>query len=213
MTKQRASMCSATAIASTDVDEPERRPVRQQADRARRNRDAAWAVLRSLGAATGSVQALFTETLARLLASNRRYPRVMVDTAMTSTLDARTRCNHRHACDGRSSLTAATEHARSGVSNTVGIAVVFPGQGTQQPGMAAPWRDHPSWAIVEQRRSRARRAARPPRHRRARRGARPHPRSAARGAAHLARRVGRAATASPTTPSRSPATRSARSPR
>jgi [acyl-carrier-protein] S-malonyltransferase len=29
------------------------------------------------------------------------------------------------------------------------IAVVFPGQGTQQPGMAAPWRDHPSWAVVE----------------------------------------------------------------
>ena len=32
----------------------------------------------------------------------------------------------------------------------MGIAIVFPGQGTQQPGMAAPWRDHPSWAIVEQ---------------------------------------------------------------
>jgi len=32
----------------------------------------------------------------------------------------------------------------------VGIAVVFPGQGTQQSGMALPWRDHPSWAIVEQ---------------------------------------------------------------
>ena len=32
----------------------------------------------------------------------------------------------------------------------MGIAVVFPGQGTQQPGMASPWRDHPSWAIVEQ---------------------------------------------------------------
>jgi [acyl-carrier-protein] S-malonyltransferase len=31
----------------------------------------------------------------------------------------------------------------------VGIAVVFPGQGTQQSGMALPWRDHPSWAIVE----------------------------------------------------------------
>ncbi len=29
------------------------------------------------------------------------------------------------------------------------IAVVFPGQGTQQAGMAAPWRDHPSWAVVE----------------------------------------------------------------
>ena len=32
----------------------------------------------------------------------------------------------------------------------MGIAVIFPGQGTQQPGMAVPWRDHPSWAIVEQ---------------------------------------------------------------
>jgi [acyl-carrier-protein] S-malonyltransferase len=31
----------------------------------------------------------------------------------------------------------------------VGIAVVFPGQGTQQPGMAAAWRDHPSWSVVE----------------------------------------------------------------
>ena len=33
--------------------------------------------------------------------------------------------------------------------NTVGIAVVFPGQGTQQTGMALPWRDHASWSIVE----------------------------------------------------------------
>ena len=32
----------------------------------------------------------------------------------------------------------------------MGIAVVFPGQGTQQPGMAVAWRDHPSWAIVTQ---------------------------------------------------------------
>jgi [acyl-carrier-protein] S-malonyltransferase len=31
----------------------------------------------------------------------------------------------------------------------VGVAVIFPGQGTQQPGMAAAWRDHPSWAVVE----------------------------------------------------------------
>ena len=36
------------------------------------------------------------------------------------------------------------------MSQSVGIAVVFPGQGTQQPGMARPWRDQPSWAIVEQ---------------------------------------------------------------
>jgi [acyl-carrier-protein] S-malonyltransferase len=32
----------------------------------------------------------------------------------------------------------------------VGIAVVFPGQGTQQPGMGSAWRDHPSWVVVEQ---------------------------------------------------------------
>jgi [acyl-carrier-protein] S-malonyltransferase len=28
------------------------------------------------------------------------------------------------------------------------IAVVFPGQGSQRPGMGAPWRDHPSWAVI-----------------------------------------------------------------
>ncbi|MBV8951204.1 MAG: ACP S-malonyltransferase [Actinobacteria bacterium] len=28
-------------------------------------------------------------------------------------------------------------------------AIVFPGQGTQAPGMAASWRDHPAWAVVE----------------------------------------------------------------
>ena len=30
------------------------------------------------------------------------------------------------------------------------FAVIFPGQGTQQSGMAAPWRDHPAWRVVEQ---------------------------------------------------------------
>jgi [acyl-carrier-protein] S-malonyltransferase len=35
------------------------------------------------------------------------------------------------------------------MGNTVGIAVVFPGQGTQQTGMAAPWREHASWSVVE----------------------------------------------------------------
>ena len=29
------------------------------------------------------------------------------------------------------------------------IAIVFPGQGTQAPGMATSWREHPSWSIVE----------------------------------------------------------------
>ncbi len=32
----------------------------------------------------------------------------------------------------------------------MGIAVVFPGQGTQHTGMASAWREHPSWTIVEQ---------------------------------------------------------------
>ena len=36
------------------------------------------------------------------------------------------------------------------MSTTLGIAVVFPGQGTQAPGMATPWRDHASWSIVEE---------------------------------------------------------------
>jgi [acyl-carrier-protein] S-malonyltransferase len=35
------------------------------------------------------------------------------------------------------------------VGDTVGIAVVFPGQGTQQTGMASSWRDHASWSVVE----------------------------------------------------------------
>ncbi|HEY7136738.1 MAG TPA: ACP S-malonyltransferase [Acidimicrobiia bacterium] len=28
-------------------------------------------------------------------------------------------------------------------------AIVFPGQGTQAPAMAEPWRDHPAWNVVE----------------------------------------------------------------
>jgi [acyl-carrier-protein] S-malonyltransferase len=31
----------------------------------------------------------------------------------------------------------------------VGIGVIFPGQGTQTPGMGLPWRDHPAWSVVE----------------------------------------------------------------
>ena len=31
----------------------------------------------------------------------------------------------------------------------VSVAVIFPGQGTQQACMAQPWRDHPSWSVVE----------------------------------------------------------------
>jgi [acyl-carrier-protein] S-malonyltransferase len=32
----------------------------------------------------------------------------------------------------------------------VRVAVVFPGQGTQAPGMGEPWRDHSAWKVVEQ---------------------------------------------------------------
>ena len=29
------------------------------------------------------------------------------------------------------------------------VAVIFPGQGTQQPGMGTAWRDHEAWSVVE----------------------------------------------------------------
>jgi [acyl-carrier-protein] S-malonyltransferase len=32
--------------------------------------------------------------------------------------------------------------------NPIMIAFTFPGQGSQKPGMGAPWRDHPSWELV-----------------------------------------------------------------
>jgi [acyl-carrier-protein] S-malonyltransferase len=31
----------------------------------------------------------------------------------------------------------------------VGIAVIFPGQGTQITGMGAPWRDQPAWGVID----------------------------------------------------------------
>lgn len=30
------------------------------------------------------------------------------------------------------------------------LVLIFPGQGSQRPGMGAPWRDHPCWALVPQ---------------------------------------------------------------
>ncbi len=30
------------------------------------------------------------------------------------------------------------------------LALIFPGQGSQRPGMGAPWQQHPSWAVVGQ---------------------------------------------------------------
>ena len=35
------------------------------------------------------------------------------------------------------------------VGSSVAIAVLFPGQGTQTPGMGEPWRSTPAWDIVE----------------------------------------------------------------
>jgi len=32
----------------------------------------------------------------------------------------------------------------------VGVAVMFPGQGSQSPAMGSPWQDAPEWALVEQ---------------------------------------------------------------
>ena len=29
------------------------------------------------------------------------------------------------------------------------VAVIFPGQGTQEPGMALPWRDHSAWHVID----------------------------------------------------------------
>jgi [acyl-carrier-protein] S-malonyltransferase len=39
--------------------------------------------------------------------------------------------------------------AEKGLHVRVGIAVIFPGQGTQVPGMGAPWRDHPAWSVID----------------------------------------------------------------
>ncbi len=32
---------------------------------------------------------------------------------------------------------------------SLGVAVIFPGQGAQAPGLGRPWTDHPAWALVE----------------------------------------------------------------
>jgi [acyl-carrier-protein] S-malonyltransferase len=32
----------------------------------------------------------------------------------------------------------------------VSLAVIFPGQGTQAPGMATPWRDHAAWHVIDE---------------------------------------------------------------
>ena len=70
------------------------------------------------------------------------------------------------------------------------VAVVFPGQGTQAPGMGAPWHDHPAWKIVEQAEAAFGEPLAPllldaPAEQLARTA-----RSTARGAVHVARRMG-----------------------
>ncbi len=70
------------------------------------------------------------------------------------------------------------------------VAIVFPGQGTQTPGMGAPWQDHPAWKLVEQAEAALGEPLAPlvldaPAEQLA-----PHSRRAARGAVHVARRVG-----------------------
>jgi [acyl-carrier-protein] S-malonyltransferase len=41
-------------------------------------------------------------------------------------------------------------HSEGRRTQRVTVAVIFPGQGTQQPGMGRPWRDHPAWTVVDQ---------------------------------------------------------------
>src|SRR5947208_202125 len=38
----------------------------------------------------------------------------------------------------------------SGVPREMTIAFTFPGQGSQKPGMGAPWVDHESWELIEE---------------------------------------------------------------
>ena len=36
-----------------------------------------------------------------------------------------------------------------GLQHIVSVAIIFPGQGTQQAGMGASWREHAAWSVVE----------------------------------------------------------------
>lgn len=67
---------------------------------------------------------------------------------MPTDTDALPRCNQQDAAAvGFRTSTNVVHETES--FQYVGIAVLFPGQGTQQPGMASSWRGHPSWEIVE----------------------------------------------------------------
>src|SRR5688572_14455966 len=51
-------------------------------------------------------------------------------------------------------MAAGTRSKASGATDAEGlgslhIAVIFPGQGAQAPGLGQPWVDHPAWAVVE----------------------------------------------------------------
>ncbi len=46
--------------------------------------------------------------------------------------------------------TAAPHHEKTSRPHAGMIAFTFPGQGCQSPGMGAPWRDHPSWELVDE---------------------------------------------------------------
>jgi [acyl-carrier-protein] S-malonyltransferase len=48
------------------------------------------------------------------------------------------------------SIASPSPHLVSSGGLLVRVAVVFPGQGTQEPGMGAAWVDHPAWKVVDQ---------------------------------------------------------------
>ena len=116
------------------VDEAERRPVRQQRD----------------------------ERVGVVGHASRGYRRVReryrpVASTRSSTVVSSSRSHGR--CDRSSRVDVTVERADDQSHSPVlpppggfcvRVAIVFPGQGTQTPGMGAPWQDHPAWKIVEQ---------------------------------------------------------------
>ena len=50
--------------------------------------------------------------------------------------------------DGSERRFDRSERLREG-SRSLQIAVIFPGQGAQAPGLGQPWAEHPAWALVE----------------------------------------------------------------
>ena len=60
------------------------------------------------------------------------------------------RCNPAYTFDESNAFDSSSPPPSPPEVLLLRVAVVFPGQGTQQPGMGAPWQDHPAWKIVEQ---------------------------------------------------------------